>query len=505
MFHKLSQQLRDPATFWIVIAAMAVLSIPMRLGGATPDVSWLIDMCERILNGEIAYIDIFETTPPAPTLLYMPGVMLSRILPISAEAANYLIAYGATVGALFLSDRILPASIDGIGLSRWLVIFPAALFLFLLSTDAFAQREYYSAAFALPIVSVFIRNLHDNQWPSYSLRAWAALLAGLSIAIKPPLFILPGVFLAAYYFVLTRKVRFVYSSGLGAAGLIGVALTAISLVMFPAYLDGVTTLMRDIYVVVREPWRFALKPAFIGTIGSLLFVLIVSISQKIPNSVWAVFSVAAAYVIVFAVQGKYFPYHLFPAALFAMITITIVFWKRLAGLLHSPKQDVIALSVYGIVTIWIIGQFAIAFDDHRPTMKDLSWASEFEQPTAMAITPYIGVGFPLARKINARWVDRIHSQWVINYAKFRLTQPALTESEVDLATQYFNNEIERVHDLISEKEPDLIIQSVAPAVNWLNAAMLENDPSYLDSYEVIAEEGVFRIWAHKDALMNPEQ
>jgi hypothetical protein len=59
----------------VFLAAMLVLaaaSVALR-GEATPGVSWLITMCERMLNGERAYVDIVPTTPPVPMLLYMPG------------------------------------------------------------------------------------------------------------------------------------------------------------------------------------------------------------------------------------------------------------------------------------------------------------------------------------------------------------------------------------------------------------------------------------------------
>jgi hypothetical protein len=72
-----------PLLFWTGIALCFALSLGIRMSGTTPDVSWLITICERILDGETAYVDIIETTPPVPLLLYMPGVAFARWLPIS--------------------------------------------------------------------------------------------------------------------------------------------------------------------------------------------------------------------------------------------------------------------------------------------------------------------------------------------------------------------------------------------------------------------------------------
>ncbi|MEQ8935107.1 MAG: hypothetical protein RIE56_04880, partial [Amphiplicatus sp.] len=60
----------------MAIAGVTAASLLMRQHGASVDVSWLTSMCKRMLDGEAGWVDIFETTPPIPTLLYMPGAAL---------------------------------------------------------------------------------------------------------------------------------------------------------------------------------------------------------------------------------------------------------------------------------------------------------------------------------------------------------------------------------------------------------------------------------------------
>lgn len=76
--------------------ALLLASIALRRE-ATPDVSWLITMCERIRNGERAYIDIVETTPPVPMLLYMPGALLSKYVGGSSEIWTFAFAYASAL------------------------------------------------------------------------------------------------------------------------------------------------------------------------------------------------------------------------------------------------------------------------------------------------------------------------------------------------------------------------------------------------------------------------
>ena len=193
--------------FWGAMLLILLVSILLR-GDANPDVSWLITMCERILDGERAYIDIFETTPPVPMLLYMPGVVFARLTSVTPEAATFAFAYASALVSLGLSARILPDYVADGGQSKWLVLLPAAVILFILPIDAFAEREYFAAAFALPMVSVFVRHAHEDVWPPLWERILAAVLAGLTIAIKPPLFALPGIVVAGYYWSQTRSLSF---------------------------------------------------------------------------------------------------------------------------------------------------------------------------------------------------------------------------------------------------------------------------------------------------------
>src|SRR3954469_10820195 len=44
------------------------------------DVSWLLVVCERMLDGQHLYGDIIEINPPMAAFAYLPGVALARLL-----------------------------------------------------------------------------------------------------------------------------------------------------------------------------------------------------------------------------------------------------------------------------------------------------------------------------------------------------------------------------------------------------------------------------------------
>lgn len=484
--------LRLPTVFW-VICAVCLASIPIRITGATPDISWLIDMCERIFNGEIAYIDIFETTPPIPALLYMPGVLIEKAIGLPAEGVVYAYTYLTFAGVLWLSWLILPRQIKNIGDSAWTVILPSAIFLFLISHDCFSQREAFAAALMLPILSLFIRFEQEGEWAPANLRVWAAILCGLAAAIKPPLFALPSLVLGGYLIIKYRSIRPIYSSGLIISALTAALLTGASLIAFPAYLDGVVTLMREIYVPARTSVVLVLfsQVFMVAIIGAVLSCFLAT-TTKTLHAIAPAALIALSFGGVFVSQGKFFPYHALPAAFFSFIAIWMAIWSVIATH-HKIGASNIRVLLAGGLTVCAAAIFFVGFKETQPTISDRSWAKNLDQPTALAISPGIAAGFPLARQIDAQWIDRIHSQWVIHYANAITNRPDTPVEMKNRFQHYYDSELSRTIALIENQEPDIIIHCVAAQCNWLTEAFLSQAPDLFEPYEVVMQDRVFQI------------
>jgi len=468
----------------------------------TSDVAWLITMCERILNGERAYVDIFETTPPVPMLLYMPGVLAAKLTSVTPEAATYAFAYASTALSLWLSSRILPEYVAEGGQSRWLVLMPAAVVLLILPRDVFAQREYFAAAFSLPMVSVFIRHAQEKEWPALSDRIIAAALGGLALAIKPPIFALPGVFIAGHYWWRTRNLSFLLPSGLLAAGVIGLLLTAVSLMAFPDYLGEISVAMREVYVPIRVfPLLFLAEKGCLGVLACLGIALVLSLREKPP--VPAVFAslAGAGFLAAYFIQGKCFYYHVFPAALFAAVAASIMVFRLVRDCVTAPQASLVsATAVYLVALIGAVSLFLSGFDGRAPVMRDLSWARRLDHPRALAVSALAGVSFPLARRIGAVWVGRSHSQWIAWYTRLALQSAGLTEEERRRYHYWHERDLRGILDEIREKTPEIIITDTAPKYSWLKQELSAMEPGFLDPYEVIAEEHKVRVLRLKASM-----
>ena len=489
----LSAQRVSHGAFMTLMLVLAAASIALR-GDATPDVSWLITMCERMLNGERAYVDIVETTPPVPMLLYMPGAFLAKYGGGAPETWTFAFAYASALGSLWLAARILPTYVTEGGRSDWLVLAPAAVVLFLLPRDAFAQREYFAAAWTLPMTAVFIRHAEVQSWPSLTDRLLAAVLGGLMIAVKPPLFVLPGVAVALYYWARTRSLSFLLPSGLIAAAAIGLAVTAVSLAAFPDYLRDMSGIMRDVYVPARGPaFWFVHDGGCLGVLSCLGITLILSLRGGAPAATISAIAAAGFLVAVF-VQGKYFSYHTYPAALFGAPAACVAIFRRLRRLEGEAfPARAVTLGVYGLAVCAIGALFFVAFADGRPVMRDLTWATALAHPRALAVSPIEDTSFPLARRIGAVWVGHSHSQWIARYTRSELDWRPLTPVEQERYLAYHRSDLEGILRDIRDKRPDIIIEDIRPAFSWLLPELNGLQPGFLDDYRILADDGAIRV------------
>jgi hypothetical protein len=69
----------------------------------------------------------------------------------------------------------------------------------------------------------------------------------------------------------------------------------------------------------------------------------------------------------------------------------------------------------------------------------------------------------------------------------------LTEAERTKFLIYHKQDLEWILRQITEKAPDIIIQDVRPGYSWLSSELVALKPGFLDSYEVIAEEGAIKV------------
>src|ERR1700674_4692920 len=102
---------------WISIAILFLAAVVLRhFLAANTDVSWLLTVGERVLDGQRLYVDVVETNPPMAVLVYIPGIAIARVLGLPAAVVTDSLMFAAIFISLAIVARIQSKSsvLDGV-------------------------------------------------------------------------------------------------------------------------------------------------------------------------------------------------------------------------------------------------------------------------------------------------------------------------------------------------------------------------------------------------------
>src|SRR5260370_40852904 len=85
---------------WISIVILFAVAIVLRhVLAANTDVSWLLTVGERVLDGQRLYVDVIDANPPMAVLLYLPGILIARALGPPAEVVTHGVIFSAILAS----------------------------------------------------------------------------------------------------------------------------------------------------------------------------------------------------------------------------------------------------------------------------------------------------------------------------------------------------------------------------------------------------------------------
>ena len=322
----------------MALAALAAAIVAQARFGAIADVSWMITISEKWLDGATPYVDFIETNPPAAILLYLPPVALARALGAHAEfvvAAWGFAACGASAAAAAailsragLLDELGPATLG------------AALFaLTLLPGRAFDERDFFVALLALPALAVAAARAAGAA-PGARSAVVAGLCMAAVVAVKPPyglLFVGPAAYLAA-----RRGVGAALRAGeywLAAAA--ALAYAGVVAWRFPAYVGDVLPAVAAAYLPVRETARDLIVNAAVVAWAALAAALALIAGPRLRAPLVATPALAALGALAtFFIQGKGWLYQAYPALALIALAFGAAVDRRGAtpGRLASPRR-----------------------------------------------------------------------------------------------------------------------------------------------------------------------
>ncbi len=478
-------------SLWPAVVIMALAVLAQSLSATSSDVSWLITLCEKILAGERPYIDFIESNPPAAILIYLPGTSAARR--VGARTELFVCAFGflAIAVSLALSWLIL----DRAGLAsriRSTGLAVAVIILALLPSQSFDQREHLALICGLPFLAALAARTSGARvgtWPCVATGIGAAFM----VSIKPhfALTLLAPLPYVAYRIGLKR---FLSSVEILTLALATATSSAVTIVLYPAYLQNIVPIVAAVYVPVRTPIvGLVLNQGFLCWFGLSLCLLSLGRNRLNSCSVAVPALASAGAIAAFLIQGKGWPYHSYPAiALIALSLSAAILEKTTAP---QWRRTLAAFLSAGAATI----VFALAQpSDATNAPLERLVAALAPHPKVLVIGPDIALGFPLTRNVSGSWAGTPMDLWITASVDF-LTR----HNPPDPATQtrydaYLRFDRETLVADISNKSPDAILVQNDKWKAWAFAQV--DVAAALADYAPVGEVGEITVYGRRPSL-----
>ncbi|HEY8579837.1 MAG TPA: hypothetical protein VIL72_08135, partial [Beijerinckiaceae bacterium] len=328
-----------------IAAALAAAVACIALAAASPgtDVSWLLVVGERLLNGDRLYVDLLEVNPPASVLLYLPAVWLGRVTGLPAEAWTSLTTTAVCIGALWAAGRILRPA--GLLARPGLAALAASVAFLLLPGEAFAQREHIAVLLLAPGLALVMRRMAGGPAVGGLAACGVGLLSGLAICIKPQFglaLLLPQAAAAWRARSLLPMLQAENWTSLAVVAAYGAA----TAVWTPAFWTDMLPLLTAAYRPLRlAPGDTALLTARYAA----PFLLYLAVRPQLLRQAAVPLLAALGFLVAAVEQGKGWPYHFLPAVALAAYVVLLDGLTLIAG--RRGGADALRAAAAGAVAL----------------------------------------------------------------------------------------------------------------------------------------------------------
>lgn len=345
---------------------LLLLAYPLR---GHHDVAFLLDTGYRVLSGQLPYVDFFEVNLPPIFYVSALPVWISQWSGTGVILVTHLLVFALTLSSAIMVDHLLVhVRKSGLTLpvSRHLVPFLVVIAILIPMLFGFGQREHLLIILFIPWLLLRWLRASGGQYPA--LPAFLlGIVATIGFTLKPHYIFM---IIAPEMLLLLRRRRWTMLVQPEIGGALFVAIIALMYaLMFPqvidAYLTDVMPLTLAGYDVLGNLSVFELTVLNPGMYVPML-LLVVGMIVGWRKGAYALLlqslSIALAGAIFgFAIQGKGWPYHYFPAiGLCLWITALLIARKRETV---QPKITPVLdrrLVTGGLLAILMLGCIALA-------------------------------------------------------------------------------------------------------------------------------------------------
>jgi hypothetical protein len=414
------------APMLLLLGAVFLVAILLRqVVPLNPDVSWLLVVCERMLDGQHLYRDIVEINPPMAAFAYLPGAALARLLGVDPRHvidAQLLLLAAVSLFAVSCILRLSPS----LGKLKWgpLVIWAAAV-VTVLPMQVFAQREHMAMLAFLPALAVYAMRSKGEPLPPWAILI-AGVGAGITLAFKP-FFTFPAVFCILFAAIRSRSWRVLFAPENIIAAVLVITVSTSTYIFYPEYFTITYPLVRDTYL----SWSMPVTVIFLNDATLIFAIAIVSVLVARPkrdSDALLLVTVLASvgFAISFFLQRRGWAYHSFPMVSVSLLAMGYVLTGTADAEPRSRRVELASafmlVVTFGLGMIWFyagvhVGPIRQAVEGLKP------------HPRILMLSGEAAIGHPLVRDIGGVWVSRQENLWIREFV--RLTRE---RTSVDAAT-----------------------------------------------------------------------
>jgi len=460
------------------VFVLAVALLLRRAIMANVDVSWMLTLCEKILDGQRLYVDLMELNPPGGILLYLPPVFVARHLGLRPETVTDIFVIAAACVSIALPGRVFDVR-RFLKVDAWQLAAVTAAVLAILPARAFGDRDPVALIVLLPSLALYAVRAMRRPVP----RAHA-IIGGMSsalAAIIKPHFVLVIFVTAIVTAVCARswRVLLVLENWVAAALLLayGVAVAAV----FPAFIPDVAPMVAAVYVARPPPVAVMLPTLALWSV-TLLMILHWRGRAAFAPPFCILLAASCGCALVFMAQGKGWPYHSVPMLALALIALALAGnWFTVEQTMHEPEKACPALDAgwtpvfgkrsctknTGKSSAWLArtaGALAIAAGcftwfnaetDYTNLARPVARIAA--RPTMLAITSDVAIGHPLVRDLGGVWALRMSHNWISSGVLVRRQHQTLDAATAAQLDAYEARERAMLADDIARSRPDVIL------------------------------------------------
>jgi hypothetical protein len=478
----------------LLVIAIAAMLLQWRFG-LLGDVSWLITVDEKWLDGATPYRDIIEINPPASLMLYWPAVALARVLGVAPEvtvaAFGFIsIAAGLGLAAAILDRAGLLDRLGALGASLVLIVFAV------MPGQSFDERDHLAAIYGLPFLAVSAARAARAP-----LDPRLALLAGLGVgvmaAIKPP-FALVAIVLLPYLVRRVGVVPLLKAVEYYAAAAIGLAYVAIVPHAFPDYVANVLPIGIGLYAPIREPIA-SLLAAPQSLLAFVLVICAVRLARDDPGDPLVAIPALAGLgaFAAYLVQGKGWLYQAYPALAFfalaagvalarapqpksrlalgalafaatALALLALDRWPAplafvaagagaaLASILEG-RSGAAPIAEMGVAAALGAACGLYALNGIETPAIARALASLGPHPTVASLSESLAFGHPMVRRVGGVWAQSVPSLWITTAARRRMDENPGDAALVERMRAYIDADRDRLVADLNRYRPDALL------------------------------------------------